>query len=210
MKAKHVNDFFIILFMWERYLHSKGIVHRDLKLENFILTDKTPTAQIKLIDFGFSRSYLESGGPMNEVVGTPFYFAPEVLERSYTVQADLWSFGVVIFMMLTGTPPFCGKTTKNIVDGIHRASKNQAKTTKRIAAMLSRVPVSTQVRAESSQFWMLSSYISFFAVIQLSICVGALLRIYETLQKDPDLILAFRPRGSTLSPGCSLSTRVRV
>merc|ERR1712195_450564 len=59
------------------YMHANGLVHRDLKLENFIFTDKSIEKQIKLIDFGFSRAYLE-GDTMSAFVGTSYYIAPEV------------------------------------------------------------------------------------------------------------------------------------
>ena len=75
------------------------ICHRDLKLENFIFTNKG--GEIKMIDFGFSKNYL-SKGHMHEVVGTSYYIAPEVLAKDYTQKSDLWSLGVIFFMMLSG------------------------------------------------------------------------------------------------------------
>ena len=88
------------------YLHSNNIAHRDLKLENFIFTSAETDAEIKLIDFGFSRQYLEKDAKMQEMVGTCYYLAPEVLKRDYTQASDLWSLGVVIYMMVTGSVPF--------------------------------------------------------------------------------------------------------
>jgi len=89
------------------YLHTNGIVHRDLKLENFIFTDTTKQAEIKLIDFGFSK---KTGAEdyMRESIGTCYYMAPELLAQHYTQTVDMWSVGVVIFMMLTGRVPFQG------------------------------------------------------------------------------------------------------
>ena len=79
------------------YLHSMDVCHRDLKLENFIFTEKGPKAEIKMIDFGFSKHYLHKEH-MHEVVGTSYYIAPEVLNRDYTQKSDIWSLGVIFFM----------------------------------------------------------------------------------------------------------------
>lgn len=69
-----------------RHLHANGIVHRDLKPENFMLVSQDPDSEIKLIDFGLSKRFLESDQQhhMHTVVGTPFYVAPEVLKGNYT------------------------------------------------------------------------------------------------------------------------------
>eukprot|EP00929_Paragymnodinium_shiwhaense_P000141 TRINITY_DN100387_c0_g1_i1.p1 TRINITY_DN100387_c0_g1~~TRINITY_DN100387_c0_g1_i1.p1 ORF type:complete len:506 (-),score=93.35 TRINITY_DN100387_c0_g1_i1:167-1684(-) len=89
------------------YLHSHGIVHRDIKLENFLLEDQAGN-HLKLIDFGLSR-LVEDGSRMYDDCGTLAYVAPEVLEkRGYTSQCDLWSLGVVVFILLAGYMPFSG------------------------------------------------------------------------------------------------------
>ena len=124
------------------YLHGCNIVHRDLKLENFILTDKSPAAEIKMIDFGLSRAYLGSSS-MSNVVGTAYYIAPEVLQQSYTQASDLWSLGVIAYMMLTGIVPFGGKTDKDIMENVSRAAKNEMGTAKRIFATLTKAGVSS-------------------------------------------------------------------
>jgi len=86
------------------YCHDvKKIVHRDLKPENFLLTDKTDNAQVKVIDFGLSRY---SSDRMKSQVGTIYYVAPEVLFGEYTSKADIWSIGVVSYVLLCGFPPF--------------------------------------------------------------------------------------------------------
>ena len=69
------------------YLHANGVVHRDLKLENFIFTSKSENAEIKLIDFGFSRQYLTRANKMTKLVGTCYYLAPEVLKASTPSEA---------------------------------------------------------------------------------------------------------------------------
>jgi len=85
------------------YCHDeKGIVHRDLKPENVLFKDKSDDSEIKIIDFGLSRHDDENAGVMNTKVGTPYYVAPEVLKRRYTKACDLWSIGVIAYILLCG------------------------------------------------------------------------------------------------------------
>lgn len=88
------------------YIHSRGVVHRDLKLENF-LYERMDGDHLKLIDFGFSHIW-EPNTKMALSCGTLAYVAPEVLGRSYTSQCDLWSLGVILFILLVGYMPFSG------------------------------------------------------------------------------------------------------
>jgi calcium-dependent protein kinase len=101
------------------YLHSMDICHRDLKLENFIFTEKGPAGEIKMIDFGFSKHYL-SKEHMHEVVGTSYYIAPEVLAKDYTSKSDMWSLGVIFYMMLCGRVPFGGNNDWEIQENVRR------------------------------------------------------------------------------------------
>ncbi|CAE7276530.1 CPK2, partial [Symbiodinium sp. CCMP2456] len=90
------------------YCHSKGIVHRDLKPENYLVYDKDkPLDQtlLKLIDFGLAKPLPETGS-LRTRVGTAYYVAPEVLAQAYTEAADVWSSGVIMYIMLCGAPPF--------------------------------------------------------------------------------------------------------
>jgi calcium-dependent protein kinase len=82
-------------------------VHRDLKLENFLFEDDSPDSQLKLIDFGLSQ-YFKPKEMMHNSVGTPYYVAPEVLEGRYDAKCDIWSIGVITYMLLSGSPPFYG------------------------------------------------------------------------------------------------------
>jgi len=88
------------------YIHSRGVVHRDLKLENF-LYEKPDTDHLKLIDFGFSHVWAPNT-KMAMSCGTLAYVAPEVLNKSYTSKCDLWSLGVIVFILLVGYMPFSG------------------------------------------------------------------------------------------------------
>jgi len=110
------------------YLHSHGMVHRDLKLENF-LYDQKNSSHLKLIDFGFSKVW-ESSIKMHVSCGTLSYVAPEVLEKSYTSQCDLWSLGVIVFILLAGYMPFSGAEaiqTKNISEGKYKMKEERWK-----------------------------------------------------------------------------------
>ena len=101
------------------YCHDqKGIVHRDLKPENFLFSSREENAAIKIIDFGLSRHDDMQKGIMNTKVGTPYYVAPEVLNREYTKSCDIWSIGVITYILLCGYPPFYGDTDNQIFDSV--------------------------------------------------------------------------------------------
>mmetsp|Transcript_66089 Transcript_66089/g.125059 ORF Transcript_66089/g.125059 Transcript_66089/m.125059 type:complete len:530 (-) Transcript_66089:177-1766(-) len=103
------------------YIHTHGIVHRDIKLENF-LYERKDTDHLKLIDFGFSKIW-QPNTKMALSCGTLAYVAPEVLDKSYTSQCDLWSLGVVVFILLVGYMPF-GGTESHQVQMIRKGKYN--------------------------------------------------------------------------------------
>mmetsp|Transcript_20004 Transcript_20004/g.36115 ORF Transcript_20004/g.36115 Transcript_20004/m.36115 type:complete len:510 (+) Transcript_20004:177-1706(+) len=100
------------------YCHSKEIVHRDLKPENFLFLTEAEDAPIKIIDFGLSRHNDANQGIMKTKVGTPYYVAPEVLRREYTASCDIWSIGVITYILLCGYPPFYGDSDTEIFDSV--------------------------------------------------------------------------------------------
>jgi len=96
------------------YCHKNNIVHRDLKPENILLEPDKQFDQIKIIDFGTSLVY-DPEKPLDEKLGTPYYIAPEVLNKNYNSKCDIWSVGVITYILLSGTPPFNGADDKEIM-----------------------------------------------------------------------------------------------
>lgn len=110
------------VFQAVAYMHSAGVCHRDLKLENFLLKTTDPVEQntVKLIDFGVARRY-QPGTPMKTVVGSLSYQAPEMTWGYCTQACDLWSCGVMMYTCLVGFPPFHGATDFEIIKKIRAA-----------------------------------------------------------------------------------------
>ena len=99
------------------YCHTRKIVHRDLKPENLLLDKDTENPKIKIIDFGTSQTF-DPNKKMNQKFGTPYYIAPEVLKKSYDEKCDLWSCGVILYILLCGYPPFNGANDKQIIEAV--------------------------------------------------------------------------------------------
>lgn len=97
-------------------LHERGVAHRDIKPENLLFASAAAGSPVVLVDFGLARrhSTLRGTPPMSARVGTPFYLAPEILCRRYGRACDLWSAGVVAYMLLCGYPPFNGHTDEEV------------------------------------------------------------------------------------------------
>ncbi|CAN1315172.1 Calcium-dependent protein kinase 29 [Linum perenne] len=103
--------------------HFMGVMHRDLKPENFLLASKDDDAPIKATDFGLSVFIEEAklsvaGKVYKELVGSAYYVAPEVLKRSYGKEIDVWSAGVILYILLSGVPPFWAETERGIFNSI--------------------------------------------------------------------------------------------
>ncbi|KAG2446603.1 hypothetical protein HYH02_008588 [Chlamydomonas schloesseri] len=97
-----------VLLDFVSFMHSKGIVDRDLKPDNILLSDDTDSAAIKMIDFG-TGEFVKEGQMLTQNVGTAQYMAPEVFKGKYDQRADIWSLGVIMYILLVGFMPFGGK-----------------------------------------------------------------------------------------------------
>ena len=96
------------------YLHSHGVCHRDLKPENILFSSMEAKSQLKVIDFGLSKVLNEIDEVMKGEVGTLYYMAPEVIEGKYNEKCDVWSCGVILYIILTGHPPFFSKNEEKL------------------------------------------------------------------------------------------------
>ncbi|KAJ8549999.1 hypothetical protein K7X08_033706 [Anisodus acutangulus] len=102
------------------FFHLQGVVHRDLKPENFLFMSKDENSQLKAIDFGLS-DFVKPDERLNDIVGSAYYVAPEVLHRSYSTEADVWSIGVIAYILLCGSRPFWARTESGIFRAVLKA-----------------------------------------------------------------------------------------
>ncbi|KAK6123274.1 hypothetical protein DH2020_042981 [Rehmannia glutinosa] len=102
-----------------RMCHQHGVMHRDLKPENFLFANKKENSALKAIDFGLSV-FFKPGERFSEIVGSPYYMAPEVLKRNYGQEVDIWSAGVILYILLCGVPPFWAETEQGVALAILR------------------------------------------------------------------------------------------
>jgi len=112
------------------YLHDNKILHRDIKLENIMISQKENDNETgeelfwaKIIDFGTAKIF-EKNKKEKDVVGSSYYIAPEVLKQNYNEKCDTWSVGVILYMMLVGRAPFDGKDDEEIICKINSADYN--------------------------------------------------------------------------------------
>lgn len=109
---KNARDLIMKLLDVLSHLNDRGIVHRDLKPENLLLKRKDDDSDFVLIDFGFAEKC--EGRNLTHQCGTPNYVAPEILaKRRYGVEVDIWSVGVIAYILLGGYPPFYSETNDN-------------------------------------------------------------------------------------------------
>ena len=98
-----------------KYLHKYGIMHRDIKLENIMMSDNTDTAVVKVADFGLAKM-IGSKEKTDEPYGTLGYAAPEVLQKDpYSFSCDLWSLGCIIYAMFSGSLPFDSDSGEEVI-----------------------------------------------------------------------------------------------
>ena len=134
IKNKYSENQLAVLFyqvfsgLW--YLHDHKIIHRDMKLENIMISkkekDNTSGEElfwVKIIDFGTAKIF-EKNKKEKDVVGSSYYIAPEVLRQNYNEKCDTWSVGVILYMMLVGRAPFDGKDDEEIITKISSGEYN--------------------------------------------------------------------------------------
>jgi calcium-dependent protein kinase len=105
------------------YCHRQGIVHRDMKPENLLLESHEEQANLKVIDFGTS-ALISPNQKLDQKLGTPYYTAPEIIKGHYNHKVDVWSSGVILYIMLCGYPPFNGHSDKEILQKAAKAEVN--------------------------------------------------------------------------------------
>ena len=131
LKEKEIAKIFNQIMSAVAYCHEKGIVHRDLKLENILFATESSDSPIKIIDFGFSvllgkdnlNKEKEKDGSdikkygfkrMKSKVGTLYYISPEIIKGNYDEKCDIWACGVILYILLCGYPPFNGQNDKEV------------------------------------------------------------------------------------------------
>ena len=102
------------------YCHNMNIIHRDLKPENILILDRNKNnnfPRIKICDFGTAKM-VEKGSVQRKLVGSAYYIAPEVINLSYNEKCDIWSCGVILYILLSGRPPFGGEDDEEIMENV--------------------------------------------------------------------------------------------
>lgn len=108
------------IFSAVNYCHSMSILHRDLKPENILIERKEKNGlKIKIIDFGTAKIF-ENNKVERKIIGSSYYIAPEVLSKNYNEKCDLWSCGVILYILLSASPPFSGRNDNEIIENIKR------------------------------------------------------------------------------------------
>ena len=136
------------IFSAVNYCHKMHIVHRDLKPENILIVgkDREGLPTIKICDFGTSKMF-EKGAVERKLVGSSYYIAPEVLKKHYNEKCDVWSCGVIMYILLSARPPFGGEDDNEIMERVstgkydlesppfNKLSKNSIDLIKRLLTM---------------------------------------------------------------------------
>lgn len=117
---REARDTCDIIFSAIHYCHKKKVAHRDLKPENLLLTSENDDSDIKIADFGFAKRVLQPKS-LTTQCGTPGYVAAEILEgKPYDTQADMWSIGVIVYILLGGYPPFIESNQRTLFRKIRK------------------------------------------------------------------------------------------
>jgi len=121
----------IVVYMWQMisgiaYCHHNRFCHRDIKPENYLLDSKGADASLKLIDFGLACKF-ERGTPMTSTVGSIYYISPEVIKGKYSEKRDIWSIGIVSYMLCTMRVPFRGQTEDELAREISSGRLDMAR-----------------------------------------------------------------------------------
>ena len=116
------------IFSGLAYLHSNNVIHRDLKLENILIQEKEKSKEtnedlfiLKIIDFGTAKIF-DKNKKAKAIVGSSYYIAPEVLNKKYNRECDLWSAGVILYMFIVGHAPFEGKNDREIMEKVKKGN----------------------------------------------------------------------------------------
>ncbi|CAM9187931.1 unnamed protein product [Ectocarpus fasciculatus] len=118
---KEARDLVRTLLRTVKHLHDQSIIHRDLKPENLLLVDKEDNANLKIADFGFAKKHDASSEVLKTQCGTPGYVAPEILKSTpYGTPVDMWSIGVITYILLGGYPPFHDDNQARLFQKIRR------------------------------------------------------------------------------------------
>ena len=126
------------------FLHHNGIIHRDIKPENIVFVEPDNFNALKLIDFGLSIQ--QNAKKDNRRVGTPYYMSPEMVRGNFNYASDVWSIGVILFIMVTGKQPFRGKSKEEVFEKIKRGNYdkntlNRAKCSKEVKDLIKKMLV---------------------------------------------------------------------
>lgn len=182
------------------YMHEKHITHRDIKPENFIFSNGSPIDDsanvLKLIDFGLSTPF-SPGEVLHTKAGTPLYIAPEVIRGKYDERADMWSCGVIMFVLLCGYPPFGGKTDADILSHVKAGTfnyiekdwKGVSRTAKSLITRLIRVNVKIRLTAHKAleDEWIVAQ--APLDGISLDASVVSNLRAFQSASKFKKMVL---------------------
>ena len=187
------------------HCHQLGVMHRDLKPENFLLTEKGAAAELKLTDFGLSV-FFKHGERFRDLVGSPYYVAPEVLRKNYASSADMWSLGVILYILLSGLPPFWGDTEDQIFKMVLRGAidftsepwpriSDAAKDC--VRRLLTVDPAARATAAEILQVgWFSSCFRCLFSAHDCVLCTITTTRKQHLTEKQPPPLQKNRPNQS--------------